>query len=301
MSLRPAPAGSALRGEGIALALFGVFLVASLFAWVHPWYEQLPDASLYITTARALAAGEGYTYLGVPFHARPPGFSALLAPVIAAAGTDFRILNLFVAAWGLVAVLLLYRLERERLGWPLALLVAGALWLNPGFRRLSCQVMSDVPALALLLACLLVERWASRADAPRRELVLGLAVGLAAYVRSSLILLVPAILAARVAVRWSGERPRERARSFILRRAALFPLVAVLVLLPWSIRDAVRAPPPPADQTYLYAHFTGVLHKDPGDPASRRLSVGEIFSRAQMRARQVGAVLGSRMRSWVRG
>ena len=64
-------------------------LVASLFWLVHPWYEatdETNDASIYLLTAKALAAGEGYSYLGAPFTIRPPGFSALIAPWIAARG-----------------------------------------------------------------------------------------------------------------------------------------------------------------------------------------------------------------------
>jgi hypothetical protein len=43
---------------------------------VHPWYDATNDGSMYIATARALLAGEGYSYLGSPFLIRPPGFSA---------------------------------------------------------------------------------------------------------------------------------------------------------------------------------------------------------------------------------
>jgi hypothetical protein len=51
----------------VAFAIFVAFVFASLGWIVHPWYDMTVDSSLYIITARSLAAGEGYTYLGEPF------------------------------------------------------------------------------------------------------------------------------------------------------------------------------------------------------------------------------------------
>ena len=41
----------------------GAAVLASLTYLVHPWYELSNDAALYISTARSIAAGEGYQYL----------------------------------------------------------------------------------------------------------------------------------------------------------------------------------------------------------------------------------------------
>jgi lipopolysaccharide export LptBFGC system permease protein LptF len=48
---------------------FGVLLAAVLVGlnlWVHPWYDPINDAIVYIGTAQSLAAGEGYTYHEFP-------------------------------------------------------------------------------------------------------------------------------------------------------------------------------------------------------------------------------------------
>ena len=63
----------------VALAL--TLVVLGSLGWVvHAWYDPATDAALYVSTARSIAAGEGYAYLGAPFVVRPPGFSFALAP-----------------------------------------------------------------------------------------------------------------------------------------------------------------------------------------------------------------------------
>jgi hypothetical protein len=160
---RPAPPDEgecSTRTQWALLAAFAVCLFASLFYFVHPWYDLTVDGSIFIVTARSLAAGEGYTYLGAPFLVRPPGFPLLIAPFVANGGTSFFALNFFMGLIGAAGVMLLFALERPRLGFSLALLTALAVWLNPGYQRLTTQVMSDVPGATLLLLCLVVERWA---------------------------------------------------------------------------------------------------------------------------------------------
>lgn len=273
------------------LLLLAVACVASLPLVVHPWYDATNDGSSYIVTARSIAAGEGYRYLGAPFRVRPPGFAALLAPVLLLRGLDFLALNLTVAAFGVAAVCLLFLHQRERVGVPLALLTAAAVWLNPGYERLCSQVMADVPGLALLVACLLLERWASLRPSLAREVVLGLAIGLACHVRAQLVLLVPAIAVARWLAR-SGAEPRS---ASIARRLLPFTATTGLVLLPWIVSVQRSAPVPPADQTLNYTIGTAMWHEDPGDPRSRRLGVTEILARVPRNVDALGLVLGSRM------
>jgi hypothetical protein len=113
-----------VRARARVLAWSSVLLVvgATLFWSVHAWYDPTNDGSMYIATARALVAGEGYSYLGIPFRIRPPGFSCLLAPLLAWRGTDFFAFNLMVSLWGALGVLLFHFLLRPRLGLVLAVL-----------------------------------------------------------------------------------------------------------------------------------------------------------------------------------
>ena len=286
-----ASAGS--RDRAIFVALL-VALLASLAWLVHPWFDAVNDAALYLLTAKSIAAGEGYTYLGSPFVIRPPGFSVLLAPLVAWRGLDFYSVNLAVSLCGVLAIALFFLWTRERLGAPLAACAALVLWLNPGWRVLGNQAMSDLPGAALLLAGLLLERSARRAPSWRRDALLGACIGLSAYGRAGLIVLVPAVLAQRIWARWrEGGTPWPR---FARERLLLVGALPFLLLLPWRIRDAAHHPDPPADQTSLYDYSTAMWHVDRGDPSSPRCTASEILARVPVRARETLATLGGRMR-----
>ena len=57
--------------------------LASLTFTVRDFWDARPDAARYLLAARSLADGQGYAVMGEPFRLRPPGFSALLAPIVA--------------------------------------------------------------------------------------------------------------------------------------------------------------------------------------------------------------------------
>jgi len=49
--------------------------IATLPFLVHGWFEandETNDAAIYVACARSILAGDGYSYLGVPFTIRPP-------------------------------------------------------------------------------------------------------------------------------------------------------------------------------------------------------------------------------------
>jgi hypothetical protein len=281
------------RSSRSAAVLALVVLTLASLPWtVHPWYDPTNDGSMYIATARSLAAGEGYRYLGSPFLIRPPGFSCLLAPLLALRGTDFLALNLHSSLWGVLGVVLFHLHLRERLGLVLSWLVPVALWCNPGYQRLCNQVMSDVPGWTLCVACLLHASRVQRARPAGREAFLGLAVGLASLVRSGNLLLLPALLAARWSAGW-----RERQESVRHRLAGSAALVAgaLLALLPWGLRNRALAPDPPADQTLLYSYSTGMWHEDMGDPRSPRVPWSEILARFPVQGAKILGTLGSRL------
>lgn len=282
------------RSEKLAVAIAATLLVASLAYFVHPWFVRNADAAMYLATARSLADGEGYRFLGMPFVVRPPGFSALLAPLVGWRGaTDFLWLNGFVSIAGALGVVALYGLARPRLGWPLALGVAAALWLNPGYQRLCTSVLSDVPGVAAALACLW---WATRVPAPgaaghgSREVLLGLAIGVAGWLRSANLLLVPALLLARAL-----------AAPHAWRRVLGAPALAVVLAVPWFLYAQAHAPTGPVDQTRLASYGTAMFHADPGDPTSTSLGPLEIARRVPARTNQLLSVLGSRLTTAVKG
>ena len=283
--------------EKIAAAALVCGVLAGLFVFVHPWYDGKNDAAIYIATARSIADGEGYSYLGRPFHLRPPGFAVLLAPLVGTLGTDFHALNLYVSLFGAAGIVLLFFYQRSRLGWLLALLVAIGVWLNPVFQSYCNQVMSDVPGTTLLLACLLLERRASRSPSTGNEILLGVGIAIATLVRSINVFLLPAIIVARLLERRLGEESNVAWPSFLKRRVVVFLASAVILLVPWIARNHLVAPAPPADQTLVYDYQTAMWHEDVGDPASPRIPPGTIVARSGRHALEMSGALTSRMHS----
>jgi hypothetical protein len=158
------------------------------------------------------------------------------------------------------------------------------------------QVMSDVPGVAAILACLLIERWAARAPSIRRDLATGLAIGLSTYLRTITVLLLPAIAIARWCARQRGPgEAREAFFPWLARR--LLPLAGVVVLaaLPWAVRNASHPSESPVDQNYIYSYGTGMWHVDVGDPSSPRLPISEVLGRVPRRSSQILSLLGTRM------
>lgn len=286
------------RRSRILFVLLALGMLASLPWLVQPFYEvsdETNDASMYLLSARALLGGEGYAYLGQPFIARPPGMSVLLAPILAWRGLDFTAMHALVSLWGIAGALLLFVWTRPRLGPWVAAALALCLWLNPGYQHFSNEVMSDVPGLTLVLAILVAERWAARRPSLRRELCLGVLIGATTYMRTVGVLLLPALLAARAYANARAGPARIPWSIFLRQRAALVSLACVLVMLPWSVRNALVAPPPPTDQNFIYSYWTGIFHADAGDPRSPARPLAELVAIFPERVRAIAELLGARL------
>ncbi len=112
------------------------------------------DDAVYATTARALAAGEGYVHPFDPAHGPanryPIGYPLMLAPIakaiaephaqlVAMQGLSLACFALFLV----LAYLVLARIFRFPAGVALGLVAITGL--NPGLLRYASQVMADMP------------------------------------------------------------------------------------------------------------------------------------------------------------
>jgi 4-amino-4-deoxy-L-arabinose transferase-like glycosyltransferase len=278
------------------LAVLVLVGLVSLLFLVHPYYDVVWDGSVYLATADALLKGEGYSYLEMPYRIRPPGLSLLLSTVLAVSGRDHLALNTLMSLCGLLAVVLLFVHQRPRVGGPLALLASFAIWFNPGFQKYATQMLSDVPGLALALACLLLARWCDRRPTLGREVALGVCIGLATYMRTALVLLLPALWLARlVGSELSIHGSWKALWPFVLRRILPVGTATLLVMLPWSLRNAALAPDRAVDQFVIYDYATAQWHTSWTDPEAPLLSPFEVLARSEERSYQLVKSLGSRM------
>ncbi|HEV8581393.1 MAG TPA: glycosyltransferase family 39 protein [Thermoanaerobaculia bacterium] len=237
------------------------FLGLTLLAWVHrlaflrsnrdwSWpytifYEG--DSETFYNYARALLDGRLYDN-GIPFH--PPGFAWVLAAVhtLVGAGSGAGHVPHFavkavLALIGSLPIGLLYLLVKPYLGRAAALIASLLCAWHFGLYVISAAPVSEGTYLTVLLLCLLL--WSRCFEHPltapnaasggwKASLGLGLLLGFLALVRAEAVL--PAVLLAAVGLLpWLGDRRTVRLRPWIL-----VALGWMLVVAPWTIRNAVR-------------------------------------------------------------
>jgi hypothetical protein len=285
------------RGASIALAALILGAGITLAIYVHPYFDATNDGAVYILTAESLLDGEGYTYLDRPLTLRPPGYAVALMPLLAVAGMDFYILNMLTALFGVGCVALLFVHLRPTLGTAISFAVAAAVWLNPGFERLTTQVMSDVPGATLMVLCFVVERWARRNPSRAKDLLIGLCIAGAAYFRTIFVLILPAILCFRFLEWRRQEQSLGKLPDFLMRRVVLLAGVVILLMLPWQIRNSVVRSPQPTEHTWNYSYWVSMWHTDRSDPDSPRNGISEMRRPVKRRAGELVTVLGGRMQT----
>ncbi|MFN7950778.1 MAG: hypothetical protein U0610_03550 [bacterium] len=283
--------------------LLGLLLVCSVHLVVsaQPEWSPRPDAARYLATARSLARGEGYTYLGQPFTLRPPGFSVLLAPMTAFVGLDFRALEIFTGATALVAAAALFLLFRARLGTPLAGALTLWFWFHPERIRLCREIMADVPGFAALAIALLAIEARDRKPSRGRDVAVGVLVAVAAYLRTAHLALLPALALGALraapdagAVRECGDSSDSRA-ALRRRVAGVVASVAVAAALygPWlvySARVGSTAEPGGID---FDSYWQSMSRADPIDTRSGSLGVSGWITRVGENATLYAALVGS--------
>ena len=277
----------------VLLVLLTLVCLALPTLLVDGEFRHVVDSSIYVLTARSLAAGQGYTLQGEPFFLRPPGLSWLLSPLVDTGPFDpgdVLPLNLLVQISAALAVLFvalaMVRLHGRRHGLLVALLFAVGPTTALGFN----QVLSEFPHMALFYAgawLLLPARGGGRAPGWGRGLAGALCLGAASWFRNTALLMLPALVLAAllrpralaVGADSDGEHgppgagsvqgPAEgRGREAL--RAAVLGAVALACMLPWTLRErALKAQAPlPVTQFVAFDLPTALLHADPRDPRS---------------------------------
>jgi 4-amino-4-deoxy-L-arabinose transferase-like glycosyltransferase len=225
-----------LAGRGllaiVVLALVARLVVVGASAHVAPRY----DAADYDRVALSISAGDGYpptTYAaaGTPSAFRPPAWPYALAAAYKATGKHWIAGRALAALLGTVAVLLVALIARELWARRAALIAGAVAAVLPPLIALNASLLSEalfVPAMLGMIWALLRAR--RSAHAWRWLLGAGVLAGLAILTRSDgLVLLVPLAAGAFWAARGRAAR---RALA-----PALAVLVAVAVLVPWTVRN----------------------------------------------------------------
>jgi hypothetical protein len=147
-------------GGALVLGLIHVLLVAP-----HYHVGSFDDDASYILAAKAILAGHGLTSPlasgQVMVGLYPPGYSALLVPLLGIFGQGFLALRaLSVVCYAALFPLTWHYLGRRRLADGLRVAVLLLLALCPVLATFGSMVMAEAPFLVLFLIALLVlEQW----------------------------------------------------------------------------------------------------------------------------------------------
>lgn len=232
------------RRFGAALALIGLVGLAVRVIYIVVVADDIPtvgDARTYHLLAANLADGAGYIrpldYLklgrAIPSAEFPPLFPALLS-VGARAGLESVIeQKLLMATIGTGTVVLIGFLGRMAVGATVGLAAAGLAAAYPMLFQPDGALMPETLYAFLVTIALIGVYRAAANDDLRLWGVTGLVLGLATLVRAEALLLAPLFVLGLALHR----RPPWR-RWFVT--AGVLAAGAVVVIAPWTIRNAVR-------------------------------------------------------------
>lgn len=234
------------------LVLGGILVVALTLrvAWCV-WAARVPagglhDPSFYYLYGQQLADGNGYRLPdGSPTAYYPPGYSFSLTPFMwlvdrwpldSLRNVEVGIVSALNVVWQLVTMVLAFLIARRLSGGRViaGYVAAGVLAAWPNLVFHTAAALTESLFNLLLLATVLLVVSAPRGAVGwerRRWVTVGIVLGVATLVRPVTIPLFPALLVVFL-VGGAGWR-----RSFL--QTAAVTGVAVLVLAPWMLRNAV--------------------------------------------------------------
>ena len=227
---------------GIA-ALVAILLLGAGLRLGEAWSGRAPvfDAAAYAAIAKNLDEGNGFT-VG-PAATQPstnysPGLPLFVAGIYkVTGGVHERLARIVLALIGALAPLLAYLLAQRlspRHGVAAGLIAALFVAIYPATLEYTGMLMTEPLAATLLIGGILGILWAADRDSLRRWLVPGLTLGALALVRPE-YLAIGLLLALLVFLRQRLHLPWRRA----LGAAAIVALGIVVVVAPWTVRNAI--------------------------------------------------------------
>jgi hypothetical protein len=242
--LSPRVRGRLTSDALFGLLLFTVALVPRLWVALRWSGEPVWDGHYYDFGARRIADGHGYSddllVLGHlvwhPWCHYPVGYSAFLAGFYRLFGAGPVVAAYANALTGAALAVMTWLLAREALVPWRARLAGAIVALHPGLIAYAALVMTEPLSALLTLAAF----WVTLCDRKplRGALVGSLVLGVAALVRPQALLCAPFVGLAAVRDRRGGGAP-SRARAWLRAgsAAAVFSLIALVPIAPWTARN----------------------------------------------------------------
>jgi hypothetical protein len=234
-----APVPQANRWQALIVVLVVGGLLRLSWAWFFP-NELYADSEWYYEQAINLAQNRGYLYQGQPSAIWPVGypfFLSLIFRVTGPAPSVAKLANVLLLTIDLALIYGYARLTTTRASTPLA-----TTWL---IALMPTHIMAgSLIATESLFACcfhlqLLLLLWAIRRQPTWLWLLTGAMAGLLAYVRTEAGIFVLITVSCYGYVVWKrGRHTKVGWRPLAI--AGLIGISALLVILPWTVRNVVK-------------------------------------------------------------
>jgi hypothetical protein len=230
-------AAAARRAADVAFscALGMVAFLPRLFVAIAWAKEPVWDGHYYHLGASRIAAGLGYSEdvlvrgvaLWKPWTHYPVGYSAFLSLFYRIFGDHLLVAPLLNALLGAGTAILIHRIALHHLGPNRARVAGGIAALHPGLIAYCPLVMTEIPtAFLLVLLVWTLQRFRGRWHA---VIIGGVILGVLTLMRPASLLLVPLVALCEA-------RPWQHA----LLRAAATLAIALVVVMPWTVRNCMR-------------------------------------------------------------
>ena len=253
------------RGRGLHAILIAILSAASLMylsLMTSERFGAYHDDAIYLTTAKALAGGEGYRIISLPYEpaqTKYPPFFAFLLSLIWRAYPEFpqnltaMTMLSVMATMGFLASTWWYLLKHEYATHWQSLIVVAMTALNWRTMILATSIYSEMLFALLAVSALhLTEKYDKAANTSLTGLFAGILIGLAFLTRSSGIALVISV-----------------AVYFVIRRQwkkALLPVaVASLFVVGWIAWCSVNKTNAQGMNVTFYTNYGAHLNEVVGD------------------------------------
>jgi len=225
-----------------AIALVALAIRIAFVVVVSPTVPRLGDASAYHLLARQLADGQGYIrpfdylllHLKRPTAEYPPLFPLVLSAATRIGLDTIEQQRIFLSFVGAGTVTLVGLLGRRVADGGVGLAAAALAAVYPMLFLSEATLMSESLYAALVTLVLLCAYRAYDDPKTARFVVLGAAIGAATLVRAEGLLLGTVVTASVIMAR-RGVHSRERVARVVVALG-----VAIVLLVPWTIRNAVK-------------------------------------------------------------
>jgi 4-amino-4-deoxy-L-arabinose transferase-like glycosyltransferase len=227
------------RDIGYSFAVAVVALLPRLYVAIAWAREPVWDGHYYHFGAERIARGLGYSEDVViagqavwkPWCHYPVGYSGLLGVVYRVFGSGIGVAPVLNALFGTLLVVVVHRLGLRFFSETRARVAAALAALHPGLIAYSAVTMTEITAALLIALGAAAWLWlADRVPSERGKwgaaALSGVVLGLAVLVRPSTLMLVPFLGLLEQRFSWRG-----------VLRAGAATLVAIAVVLPWTIRN----------------------------------------------------------------